>query len=178
MTASAGIAIAPSEELAAAVRGDLIMPGDPGHDDAPPQAGQPEPGRRRWAVLAVVSAAQFLIILDLWVVNIALPALQHDFAPASLSGVSWILDVYAIVLAALLLPAGRAADGIGRRQCFLAGLSDRQFSLAARRVRKVRTLIPRGEFNAAAPRPAARWRGELGRAGWRSSPLLPRTQHA
>jgi len=81
-----------------------------------------ESGRRRWAVLAVVSAAQFLTILDLWVVNIALPALQHDFAPASLSDASWVLDVYAIVLAALLLPAGRAADGIGRRRCFLVGL--------------------------------------------------------
>ena len=81
-----------------------------------------EAGRRRWAVLAVVSAAQFLTILDLWVVNIALPALQHDFAPATLSDVSWILDVYAIVLAVLLLPAGRAADSVGRRECFLAGL--------------------------------------------------------
>ena len=86
------------------------------------RAEQPETGRRRWAVLAVVSAAQFLIILDLWVVNIALPALQRDFAPATLPDVSWILDVYAIVLAALLLPAGRAADSIGRRECFLAGL--------------------------------------------------------
>jgi EmrB/QacA subfamily drug resistance transporter len=73
-------------------------------------------------VLAVLSAAQFLTVLDLWVVNIALPTLQHEFAPASLSDVSWILDVYAIVLAALLLPAGRAADRIGRRTCFLAGL--------------------------------------------------------
>ena len=78
--------------------------------------------QERWAVLAVVSAAQFLTVLDLWVVNIALPALQRDFAPATLSGVSWILDVYAIVVAALLLPAGRAADRIGRRECFLAGL--------------------------------------------------------
>jgi MFS family permease len=82
----------------------------------------PETGRRQWAVLAVVSAVQFLIILDLWVVNIALPALQRDFAPATLTDVSWILDVYAIALAALLLPAGRAADNIGRRECFLAGL--------------------------------------------------------
>ena len=87
-----------------------------------PQAEQLEAGRRRWAVLAVVSAAQFLVTLDLWVVNIALPALQRDFAPATLSEVSWILDVYAIVLAALLLPAGRTADIIGRRKCFLAGL--------------------------------------------------------
>ena len=91
-----------------------------GLDEEP--AGQPEAGRRRWAVLAVVSAAQFLTVLDLWVVNIALPALQHDFAPATLSDVSWILDVYAIVLATLLLPAGRAADSIGRREFFLAGL--------------------------------------------------------
>jgi EmrB/QacA subfamily drug resistance transporter len=88
-----------------------------------PRAGQPETGRRRWGVLAVVSAAQFLIILDLWVVNIALPVLRRDFAPASLADVSWTLDVYAIVLAALLLPAGRAADVIGRRRCFLAGLA-------------------------------------------------------
>ena len=87
-----------------------------------PRAELPETGRRRWAVLAVVSAAQFLVTLDLWVVNIALPALQRDFAPVTLSEVSWILDVYAIVLAALLLPAGRAADNIGRRKCFLAGL--------------------------------------------------------
>ena len=122
MTTSAGIPAAPPDEPAAAMSGDLIMPGVPGYHDEPPQAEQPETGRRRWAVLAVVSAAQFLIILDLWVVNIALPALQHDFAPATLPDVSWILDVYAIVLAALLLPAGRAADSIGRRGCFLAGL--------------------------------------------------------
>ncbi len=120
MTAPAGSATAAHQEPAVG-RGDLIMPGDPRHDDAP-QAEQPDTGGRRWAVLAVVSAAQFLIILDLWVVNIALPTLQRDFAPATLSDVSWILDVYAIVLAALLLPAGRAADSIGRRACFLAGL--------------------------------------------------------
>ncbi len=94
----------------------------PVRDTAGGQAEHAETGRGRWAVLAVVSAAQFLTILDLWVVNIALPALQHDFAPTTLSDVSWILDVYAIVLAALLLPAGRAADSIGRRECFLAGL--------------------------------------------------------
>jgi MFS family permease len=77
--------------------------GATGLDEDP--AGLPETGRRRWAVLAVVSAAQFLTVLDLWVVNIALPALQHDFAPATLSDVAWILDVYAIVLATLLLPS-------------------------------------------------------------------------
>jgi EmrB/QacA subfamily drug resistance transporter len=108
MTTSGGVATALYEALVRAGRA--------------PRAERPGSGRRRWAVLAVVSAAQFLIILDLWVVNIALPALQRDFAPATLSDVSWILDTYAIVLAALLLPAGRAADRIGRRECFLAGL--------------------------------------------------------
>ncbi|GAA3249906.1 MFS transporter [Nonomuraea helvata] len=77
---------------------------------------------RRWLVLAVVSAAQFLTVLDLWVANIALPTLRRDFAPATLADVSWILDVYAIVVAALLIPAGRVADSAGRRTCFLAGL--------------------------------------------------------
>jgi EmrB/QacA subfamily drug resistance transporter len=121
MTTSADLA-APCEEPAGAGRVDLILPGAPGRTMRAPQAEQPETGQRRWAVLAVVSAAQFLIILDLWVVNIALPVLQHDFAPATLPDVSWILDAYAIVLAALLLPAGKAADSIGRRRCFLAGL--------------------------------------------------------
>jgi len=73
-------------------------------------------------VLAVVSAAQFLTVLDLWVVNIALPVLQRGFAPAALADVSWVLDAYAMVLAALLVPAGRVADRVGRRACFLAGL--------------------------------------------------------
>ncbi len=84
---------------------------------------------RPWAVLAVVCAAQFLTIIDLWIVNIALPSLRHSFAPASLSAVSWVLDAYAIVLTAVLVPAGRIADDAGRRACFLAGLAG--FGLAS-----------------------------------------------
>jgi EmrB/QacA subfamily drug resistance transporter len=79
--------------------------------------------RRPWLVLAVVSTAQFLSAVDLWAVNIAFPALQRDFAPATLSEVAWILNVYTILLAALLIPAGRLADNIGRRRLFLAGLA-------------------------------------------------------
>ena len=80
------------------------------------------PSRTRWIVLAVASAANFLTILDLWVVNIAYPALQRDFAPATLSAVSWVLNIYAISLATLLITAGRLADNLGRRRCFFAGL--------------------------------------------------------
>ncbi len=75
-----------------------------------------------WLVLAIASAANFLTILDLWVVSIAYPAFERAFAPSTLSEVSWILNVYAILLAALLIPAGRLADAWGRRACFLAGL--------------------------------------------------------
>src|ERR1051325_1394788 len=76
----------------------------------------------RWPLLAVVSAAQFLAAFDLWVVTIALPTLQLEFAPADLSEVAWILSVYTIVLATFLAPAGRIADRIGRTRSFLVGL--------------------------------------------------------
>jgi EmrB/QacA subfamily drug resistance transporter len=94
------------------MRGDLEAP-----------AGGATTQRKQWPVLAVASAANFLTILDLWAVSIAYPAFERAFAPAKLSEVSWILNVYAILLAALLVPAGRLADGAGRKACFLAGLS-------------------------------------------------------
>jgi MFS family permease len=91
-------------------------------DDMTQGEGGGGAGDRRWVVLAVVSLAQFLTVLDLWVANIALPTLERAFRPSSLPAVSWILAVYAIFLAALLLPAGRIADSLGWRRCFLAGL--------------------------------------------------------
>ncbi len=86
-------------------------------------AREPEYPATRWLLLAVVSAAQFLAAFDLWVVTIALPTLRSEFAPADLADVAWILNVYTIVLAALLAPAGRYADTIGRKRAFIAGLS-------------------------------------------------------
>src|SRR3954471_4005177 len=84
---------------------------------------------RRWKVLAVVSAAVFMSSLDLFIVNIAFPDMSHDFPGTSLAGLSWILNAYAIVFAALLVPAGRSADRLGRRRSFLAGLA--LFTLAS-----------------------------------------------
>jgi EmrB/QacA subfamily drug resistance transporter len=78
---------------------------------------------RRWKVLAVVSAAVFMSSLDLFIVNIAFPDIHRDFPETSLAGLSWILNAYAIVFAALLVPAGRSADRLGRRRSFLAGLA-------------------------------------------------------
>src|SRR4051794_20829097 len=89
---------------------------------------QPIPRReaavaRRWKVLAVVSTAVFMSSLDLFIVNIAFPDIRSDFPGTSLAGLSWILNAYAIVFAALLVPAGRSADRLGRRRSFLAGVA-------------------------------------------------------
>lgn len=72
--------------------------------------------------LAIVCAAVFMANLDLLIVNIAFPAIQQDFADAGRSALSWVLNGYAIVFAALLVPAGRLADRFGRRLGFQVGL--------------------------------------------------------
>src|SRR4051794_8542277 len=60
--------------------------------------------------------------LDLFVVNVAFPDIQRDFGGASLANLSWVLNGYTIVFAALLVPLGRAADRLGRRRFFVGGL--------------------------------------------------------
>ena len=77
---------------------------------------------RQWQVLLVATAGAFLANLDLFVVNIAFPAIQDDFSGAGISGLSWVLSGYAIVFAALLVPSGRLADLVGRKRLFLTGL--------------------------------------------------------
>nr|WP_244203153.1 MFS transporter [Streptomyces rhizosphaericus] len=74
-------------------------------------------------MLAVASAAQFLAVLDMIAVNIAFPAIGADFRSASTADLSWVLNAYTIVLAALLVPAGRLADAIGGRRSFLTGIA-------------------------------------------------------
>ena len=77
---------------------------------------------RQWQVAAVVIAGAFLANLDLFIVNIAFPAIRADFVGSSLAQLSWVLNGYAIVFAALLVPAGRLADLVGRKRLFLGGL--------------------------------------------------------
>jgi EmrB/QacA subfamily drug resistance transporter len=83
----------------------------------------------KWRVLIVVSTAVFMASLDLFIVNIAFPAIERDFGGTSLASLSWILNAYAIVFAALLVPAGRTADRLGRKRSFIAGLA--VFTLAS-----------------------------------------------
>src|SRR3954453_16379786 len=77
---------------------------------------------RTGRVLAVVSAAAFMASLDLFVVNVAFPDIQREFAGSTLADLSWILNGYTIVFASLLVPLGRAADRLGRRRFFVGGL--------------------------------------------------------
>lgn len=76
-----------------------------------------------WAVLLVVSAAAFLVTLDLFIVNVALPDIRSTFAGIGLASLSWVLNGYTVVFAALLALAGRFADRYGRRLVFLIGVA-------------------------------------------------------
>ena len=78
--------------------------------------------RRVTAVVGVLSLAVFMSSLDLFIVNLAFPYISQDYPGTSLSSLSWVLNAYTIVFAAVLVPAGRWADRIGRRRLFSGGL--------------------------------------------------------
>ena len=78
--------------------------------------------RRVTAVVGVLSLAVFMSSLDLFIVNLAFPYISKQYPGTSLSSLSWVLNGYTIVFAAVLVPAGRWADRIGRRRMFVAGL--------------------------------------------------------
>ncbi len=75
---------------------------------------------RRWTLVAVCTTT-FMLLLDITVVNVALPNIQHDL-DASLTGLQWVVDAYALTLAALILTAGTLADRYGRRLLFMVGV--------------------------------------------------------
>src|SRR5690349_3294448 len=78
--------------------------------------------RRPWIVLILLSIAQFMVILDVTVVNVALPSIGSDlsFAPTDLQ---WVVTAYVLFTGGLMLLGGRAADLVGRRPVFLTGLT-------------------------------------------------------
>jgi len=77
--------------------------------------------RRKWLALALLSAVQFMVVLDIAVVNVALPSIQVDLG-FSQENLQWVISAYALVFGGLLLLGGRAADLLGRRRIFLAGV--------------------------------------------------------
>ena len=77
---------------------------------------------RRWKRLALLSLAQFLIIMDTSIIGVALPAIQQQFG-FSQSDLQWILSAYVIVFGALLLVGGRLSDIVGHRRIFIIGFA-------------------------------------------------------
>jgi EmrB/QacA subfamily drug resistance transporter len=83
------------------------------------QISGPDP--RRWRALAVLGLIQFMLVLDVTVVNVALPRIQHDLG-FSRPGLAWVVNGYVLMAGGLLLLGGRLADMYGRRRLFLAGV--------------------------------------------------------
>jgi EmrB/QacA subfamily drug resistance transporter len=77
---------------------------------------------RRWGALAVVIAAQFMVILDVAIVNVALPSIKVELG-FSQESLQWVITAYAILFGGVLLLGGRLADLVGRRRVFLAGVA-------------------------------------------------------
>ena len=78
--------------------------------------------RRPWTVLAVLAVAQFMVILDITIVNVALPSIGRALSFPR-SGLQWVLTAYVLCSGGLVLVGGRAADLFGRRRVFLVGLA-------------------------------------------------------
>jgi EmrB/QacA subfamily drug resistance transporter len=76
---------------------------------------------RRWSALALIVTAQFMVILDVAIVNVALPSIKTDLG-FSTTSLQWVVSAYAILFGGALLLGGRLADLIGRRRLFITGL--------------------------------------------------------
>jgi EmrB/QacA subfamily drug resistance transporter len=77
--------------------------------------------RRKWLALALLSVVQFMVVLDIAIVNVALPSIQVDLG-FSERNLQWVISAYALVFGGFLLLGGRAADLLGRRRIFLVGI--------------------------------------------------------
>jgi EmrB/QacA subfamily drug resistance transporter len=77
--------------------------------------------QRKWLALALLSAVQFMVVLDIAIVNVALPSIQVDLG-FSQENLQWVISAYALVFGGFLLLGGRAADLLGRRRIFLVGV--------------------------------------------------------
>jgi EmrB/QacA subfamily drug resistance transporter len=78
--------------------------------------------RNPWSTLAVLAVAQFMVVLDVTIVNVALPDIQQDLG-FSASGLQWVVSAYTLLFGGFLLLGGRTADLLGRRRMFIIGLA-------------------------------------------------------
>ena len=99
-----------------------VLPGGVGGMTATALSELAGPDPRRWKALAVLGLIQFMLILDVTVVNVALPHIKTDLG-FSETGLAWVVDGYIVAAGALLLLGGRLADIYGRLKVFLAGVA-------------------------------------------------------
>src|SRR5213082_1099602 len=109
----------------------------------------------RWLSLIVLCTGFLLIVVDMTIVNVALPSIQKDLG-FSASGLAWVINAYLIAFGGLLLLAGRVGDLVGRKKVFLAGLA-------------IFTL-PRSCAASASPSRCWSWRGSSRASAARSAP--------
>src|SRR5436305_12704584 len=91
---------------------------------SPHERGEAVVSRRAtnpWVVLVLICLAQFMVILDATIVNVALPSIQTDLG-LSEANLQWIINAYTLVFGGFLLLGGRLGDLVGRKRVFLAGL--------------------------------------------------------
>ncbi|WP_374112388.1 MFS transporter [Streptomyces sp. CC210A] len=123
----------PGHRPASATDRDRRPPSDPAPqphsgETAGPQAAGAAPDRRRWFALAIVMTAAFMDLVDVTIVNIAIPAIQRDL-DAGFGAIQWITAGYALAFAAGLITGGRLGDIHGRKRLFLIGVAG--FTLAS-----------------------------------------------
>src|SRR5262245_64412046 len=94
----------------------------------PDISSRPQSDTNRWIVLVIACLAQFMVVLDATIVNVALPSIQHGlhFSAGSLQ---WVVNAYTLVFGGFLLLGGRAGDLLGRKRLFAIGVA--VFSLAS-----------------------------------------------
>src|SRR5438034_10501207 len=81
-----------------------------------------ETSRNRWFALALIVVAQFMVVLDVAIVNVALPSIRTDLG-FSQESLQWVITAYAIMFGGVLLLGGRLAGVLGRRRMFITGLT-------------------------------------------------------
>ena len=89
---------------------------------------------KKWLALALLCATQFIIVLDIAIVNVALPSIEVDLG-FSQENLQWVISAYALAFGGFLLLGGRMADLLGRRRLFIAGLAHLRRGLAPVRAR-------------------------------------------
>jgi EmrB/QacA subfamily drug resistance transporter len=94
----------------------------------------------RWLVLVIACLAQFMVVLDATIVNVALPSIQHGLNFSS-SDLQWVVNAYTLVFGGFLMLGGRAADLLGRRRLFVAGVALFSFASLLNGVAQSSTML-------------------------------------